>query len=56
MALTGGTLGKMSIFNLEENRYLQNYRVGKFEPNEKSIKNYIYYLNNCNKFFKRIWS
>src|SRR5699024_6120910 len=29
MALTGGTLGKVSIFNLEDNRYLQNYRVGK---------------------------
>ena len=54
MALTGGTLGKMSIFNLEENRYLQNYRVGKFEPNEKSIKNYIYYLLSSTYVQKRI--
>ena len=54
MALTGGTLGKMSIFNLEEHKYLQNYRVGKFEPNEKTIKNYIYYLLSSNYVQKRI--
>ena len=54
MALTGGTLGKMSIFNLEENTYFQNYRVGKFEPNEKSIKNYIYYLLSSTYVQKRI--
>lgn len=44
MALTGGTLGKVAIFDLEEDKYLQNYRVGKFISNEKSVSSYLAFL------------
>lgn len=54
MALTGGTLGKLSIFNLEDKKFLQNYRVGKFEPKEESDKRYIYYLLGSNYVQKKI--
>lgn len=54
MALTGGTLGKLSIFNIEDKKFLQNYRVGKFEPKEESDKRYIYYLLGSNYVQKKI--
>jgi type I restriction enzyme S subunit len=35
MALTGGTLGKVTIVKQDYGEVVQNYRVGKFIPNEK---------------------
>ena len=44
MALTGGTLGKVSRINDDYGLIFQNYRVGKFEPKDNAIKDFIYYI------------
>lgn len=44
MALTGATLGKVSKVNTDV-KLLQNYRVGNFIPNEKTIRDYIYHIS-----------
>lgn len=44
MALTGGTLGKVSVFPKVEGVYLQNYRVGNFLSKNSSTKDYILQL------------
>lgn len=41
MALTGGTLGKVSKISKDYGLIFQNYRVGKFEPKQNAIKDYI---------------
>lgn len=37
MALTGGTLGKVTLVDKDYGKVFQNYRVGKFTPNEKFV-------------------
>jgi type I restriction enzyme S subunit len=37
MALTGGTLGKVTLVDKDYGTVFQNYRVGKFTPNEKLV-------------------
>jgi type I restriction enzyme, S subunit len=44
MALTGGTLGKVSKIDKDYGVIFQNYRVGKFENKSNSLKEYIYFL------------
>lgn len=44
MALTGGTLGKISIFPETQDLFFQNYRVGNFFPLNNAIKKYIFFL------------
>lgn len=44
MALTGATLGKVAVVDNDE-LLLQNYRVGNFIPNEKTIKDYLYHIS-----------
>jgi type I restriction enzyme S subunit len=44
MALTGGTLGKVSRIDSDYGVIFQNYRVGKFENKSNSSKEYIYFL------------
>ena len=46
MALTGATLGKVSIIEDDKFQLVQNYRVGNFIPLEASClaKKYLYYL------------
>lgn len=44
MALTGGTLGKVSKISKDYGILFQNYRVGKFEPKNNAIKDYIYFI------------
>ena len=39
MALTGATLGKVSVIKNDYSNILQNYRVGKFIPTENKILN-----------------
>lgn len=54
MALTGGTLGKVSVVNTGK-PLLQNYRVGNFLPNAELAKSYLhqiltsFYLKNAVK-------
>jgi type I restriction enzyme S subunit len=43
MALTGATLGKVSVVDYQE-RTLQNYRVGRFTSKINSIEVYVFYL------------
>jgi len=43
MALTGATLGKISVVNTSQ-VILQNYRVGMFMNKFDVVKKYIYYL------------
>ena len=43
MALTGGTLGKVSRIRKDYGLIFQNYRVGKFEPKKNATKDYIYF-------------
>jgi len=44
MALTGATLGKVCRVDTDRT-LLQNYRVGNFIPNDKTIKDYIYHVS-----------
>src|SRR5699024_820256 len=44
MALTGGTLGKVTEVNRDYGVVVQNYRVGNFFPIKGIIKNYIKYI------------
>jgi type I restriction enzyme S subunit len=44
MALTGGTLGKVSKVEKDYGVIFQNYRVGKFVPKENAIKDFIYFI------------
>lgn len=44
MALTGGTLGKVSKIEKNYGVIFQNYRVGKFVPKENAIKDFIYFI------------
>lgn len=44
MALTGGTLGKVSKISKDYGLIFQNYRVGKFIPKRNAIKDYIYFV------------
>lgn len=37
MALTGGTLGKVTLVDKDYGTVFQNYRVGKFTPNDKYV-------------------
>lgn len=48
MALTGATLGKVSVISEDYGPILQNYRVGKFTPkNDKIDKNFLsHYLRS----------
>jgi type I restriction enzyme S subunit len=54
MALTGGTLGKVSVVDTDES-LLQNYRVGNFLPDSNLTKEFLYqiltsfYLKNAVK-------
>src|SRR5699024_7066689 len=43
MALTGGTLGKVTRVDKDYGTIVQNYRVGNFIPNEKFLT--LNYLN-----------
>ena len=56
MALTGGTLGKVSLIDKDYGVIFQNYRVGKFENKSNSIKEYIYFLLQSNLVQNRIQS
>ncbi len=56
MALTGGTLGKVSLIDKDYGVIFQNYRVGKFENKSNSIKKYIYFLLQSNLVQNRIQS
>ncbi|MCB9196460.1 MAG: restriction endonuclease subunit S [Flavobacteriales bacterium] len=44
MALTGGTLGKVSVVQEDFGDILQNYRVGKFVPKKNSYGKYLVQL------------
>ncbi|MDF2450431.1 MAG: restriction modification system specificity domain protein [Bacteroidota bacterium] len=44
MALTGGTLGKVSKVDNEYGPIFQNYRVGKFVAKNNAINDFIYYI------------
>lgn len=45
MALTGGTIGKIIRVEKVSEPLLQNYRVGNFFPDKKTLdKNYLFYL------------
>jgi type I restriction enzyme S subunit len=44
MALTGGTLGKVSKVEKDYGVIFQNYRVGKFVPKKNAIKDFIYFI------------
>lgn len=44
MALTGGTLGKVSVVQKDFGTIFQNYRVGKFVPTSLSTKEYLVHL------------
>jgi type I restriction enzyme S subunit len=56
MALTGGTLGKVSLIDKDYGVIFQNYRVGKFENKSNSTKEYIYFLLQSNLVQNRIQS
>jgi type I restriction enzyme S subunit len=56
MALTGGTLGKVSRISKDYGKIYQNYRVGKFKPKHNSLKDFIYYLLQCSIVQNRILS
>lgn len=56
MALTGGTLGKVSKISKDYGLIFQNYRVGKFEPKSNSVKEYIYFILLSNLVQNRVKS
>jgi type I restriction enzyme S subunit len=54
MALTGGTLGKVSVYDLDFSS-LQNYRVGNFYPKDKKMsKRYIFWILQSEFVQKRV--
>ena len=57
MALTGATLGKVSVIKKDYNLLLQNYRVGKFVPiSDNTNIQYIAHLLRSNLFQKKMFS
>ena len=55
IALTGATIGKIGIYNLDKKSYL-NQRVCKLNANSNINQKYIYYWYICNKINEKVLS